>query len=86
MKTFLEDLLEQGSTPSLPEDMDMLVQGIGRMKVGQAHSKVVSMLVDMSRRAQSGDVDWSEIKHMLTNSALSTYVNSLAALQNPGNK
>lgn len=83
--TFLQHLLEQSgsSIPQVPEDLNLQINGIGHVAAGQAHSHVVSMLNDLTRRAQSGNVDWNTIKWALEHSALLAYVNALAAAQKP---
>lgn len=68
-------------TPTTSDDTEVLVNGIGMMKVGQIRTKVARMLQDVASRASNEEVDWKSVKWMLGHSALHAYIDTLTSLQ-----
>lgn len=56
------------------------------MKYGQLRRQVAAKIDDLNSRVQSGEVDWSSVKWMLTNSTLHAYIDTLINLQDTDGK
>lgn len=63
------------------DEMEVLVNGIGMMQVGQVRKKVAGMLQDLASKARDEQVDWKSVKWMLGHSALHAYIDTLTSLQ-----
>lgn len=83
--SFIQYLLdEQSYSSGITDETMVLVPGVGQMKYGQLRRQVAAKIDDLNSRVQSGEVDWSSVKWMLTNSTLHAYIDTLINLPKEG--